>query len=345
MSEKVLSVIIPTYNMEKYLSKCLDSLIVPSIDKLDIIVVNDGSIDKSSDIAHSYSDKYPDSIRVIDKENGNYGSCINAALPTIKGKYVKILDADDSFDTDNLESFISLLINLNVDLVITNYETVTEKGELIKIYSTDKIQGNAALDIKEINNLSKRDLIAMHAYTYNASVFKNLEYNQTEGISYTDTEWYFLPIINCKTIAYWPYVLYRYLIGRDGQTMDPKILYKNVDNLIKVGLWMLSEYSKHQDAVSQHHKGYLTERIFEISQLIYELILIQNPKLRNNILSRDYIEFIKNNLPEINNRLLGIQRKEFYLFKVKPYKIIFSNSIIKYPYLFWINVKNYIKNF
>lgn len=114
--------------MDKYLSKCLDSLLIPSIDKLDIIVVNDGSKDRSSEIAHSYVEKYPDSIRVIDKENGNYGSCINATLTTIRGKYVKILDADDSFNTTNFEEFIIQISKINADLVLSNYEKVDEKN-------------------------------------------------------------------------------------------------------------------------------------------------------------------------------------------------------------------------
>ena len=75
---KVISIAIPTYNMEQWLNRCLDSVVIPEIiDKVEIIVVNDGSRDRSSEIAHSYADRYPDSVIVIDKENGNYGSCVN----------------------------------------------------------------------------------------------------------------------------------------------------------------------------------------------------------------------------------------------------------------------------
>lgn len=103
--EKQISIIIPTYNMEKYIGQCLDSLLIPEFDEVEILVVNDGYKDRSSEIAHSYANRYPDSIRVIDKSNGNYGSCINAALPVATGRYVKILDADDSFDTAEISKF------------------------------------------------------------------------------------------------------------------------------------------------------------------------------------------------------------------------------------------------
>ena len=118
---KVLSVIIPTYNMESLLGECLDSLLVhKNLDKLDILVVNDGSKDKSSQIAHDYEHKYPGVITVIDKENGNYGSCINAVLPLAQGKYVKVLDADDKFNTINLDLFLNLLGDIESDLVLTD---------------------------------------------------------------------------------------------------------------------------------------------------------------------------------------------------------------------------------
>lgn len=97
--DKILTVVIPTYNMERYLRYCLDSLCVGrGSDALEVLVINDGSTDSSSAIAHEYEQKSPGIFRVIDKENGNYGSCVNRGLTEAKGKYIKILDADDSFD-------------------------------------------------------------------------------------------------------------------------------------------------------------------------------------------------------------------------------------------------------
>ena len=132
-TNKILSIIIPTYNMEALLSQCLDSLLVKEgREKLDVLVVNDGSKDRSSEIAHQYADKYPETFRVIDKENGNYGSCINAALPLIQGKYVKILDADDSYETKNLEEFLFFLESSHVDLVLSDYIDIDSEGRTLK---------------------------------------------------------------------------------------------------------------------------------------------------------------------------------------------------------------------
>ena len=88
LSNKNLTIIIPTYNMQEYLQKCLSSLIVKKgLETLEVLVVNDGSKDNSSIIAHEFEAKYPGVFRVIDKENGNYGSCINRGLKEATGKY------------------------------------------------------------------------------------------------------------------------------------------------------------------------------------------------------------------------------------------------------------------
>ena len=131
---KILTIIIPTYNMEKYLRRCLDSLIIDEegMKQLEVLVINDGSKDSSSQIAHEYQDKYPDTYRVIDKENGNYGSCINRGLKEATGKYVKVLDADDWFDTKNFRLYFSDLSKVDVDLVVNDFVIVNEKNVVTK---------------------------------------------------------------------------------------------------------------------------------------------------------------------------------------------------------------------
>ena len=128
--EKLLSIIIPTYNMSLYIERCMNSLISSkTIEKLDIIVVNDGSKDDSSEKAKNIAISYPNSIRVIDKENGNYGSCINTGLKLAKGKYIKILDADDLFDTHNLENVLDIIKELDVDMILTDFKMAYSNGK------------------------------------------------------------------------------------------------------------------------------------------------------------------------------------------------------------------------
>ncbi|MDE6130043.1 MAG: glycosyltransferase, partial [Muribaculaceae bacterium] len=209
--EKQISIIIPTYNMEKYIGKCLDSLLIPEFDQVEVLVVNDGSKDRSSEIAHSYADRYPGSIRVIDKPNGNYGSCINAALPLATGRYVKVLDADDTFDTETFSKFVALIENVDDDMLITPFVDVDEEGVITRRDTENYYNVNlySTYAFEEIKDSALALYPTMHRLTYKRSLFDRLDYRQTEGISYTDTEWSMLPMAYIDTIRFTDIYLYR----------------------------------------------------------------------------------------------------------------------------------------
>ena len=102
----IFTVIIPVYNVEKYLAETLDSVILQTVgfkENIQIILVNDGSTDKSGDICLEYVKKYPDNISYIEKENGGVSSARNEAIPYIRGKYVNFLDADDCWKNNAFE--------------------------------------------------------------------------------------------------------------------------------------------------------------------------------------------------------------------------------------------------
>ena len=120
MFEKILAIVIPTYNMETYLHRCLESVACEDVpNSLELIVVNDGSTDSSLTIMQEYAKKRPDIVKIVNKANGHYGSCVNAALKIATGKYFRILDADDWFDTEQLIQFLEKTKTIDVDLIIT----------------------------------------------------------------------------------------------------------------------------------------------------------------------------------------------------------------------------------
>lgn len=219
--------------MEKYLRHCLDSLIVPNMEKMEVLVVNDGSKDSSSSIAHEYQDKYPQTYRVIDKENGNYGSCINRGLKEATGKYVKILDADDSYDSKVLEDFIHVLENVDVDVVLNYFVVVNENDEVTEERGFPDMPKNQIFDFPSNVEKEYPKHAQMHATTYRRSIFDEFDYHQTEGVSYTDQEFVFTPFLYVQTAYVFPKYLYRYLVGRVGQTMENGLV-KKVDQLMTV---------------------------------------------------------------------------------------------------------------
>ena len=230
--QKLLTIVIPTYNMQDYLHRCLDSLVLNDATlmvQLEVLVVNDGSKDNSSAIAHEYENKYPATFRVIDKENGNYGSCVNRGLKEATGKYIKVLDADDWFDTANFEKYLQFLSTTDVDLVLTDFDNVSEDGTIQKMHRYNIPDGEWR--ISELGD-ALYDMW-MHAVTYKRAIFEGLNYHQTEGISYTDQEWIFLPMSRVHSLCGFPHVVYKYLVGREGQTVDPKIFARNISQEIR----------------------------------------------------------------------------------------------------------------
>lgn len=220
MMDKILTVVIPVYNTEQYLRKCFDSLIVNAIDKIEVVVVIDGSPDRSIDIAKQYRDKYPQTFTIINKENGGHGSCCNVGLKVAKGKYIRFLDSDDWFDGKNFPKFLDLLSSIDVDLIQCNrvlelaYQNVTVAESLYEKVS-DKIWDARSFPyyILEYPNL-------IHNSTFKTEKLRLSGIRFTEKISYDDTSLYILPYKTIRTIYCSNLHVYHYLIGREGQSVS-----------------------------------------------------------------------------------------------------------------------------
>ena len=124
MSDKLLSIVVPTYNIAQYIDKCIESF--KQVDKkyystFEVIVVNDGSTDNSLKIVERLIADTQLDIRVITKANGGHGSTINVGINEATGKFFKVIDGDDWIDVSNFEIFIKKLEKADVDLVITDY--------------------------------------------------------------------------------------------------------------------------------------------------------------------------------------------------------------------------------
>ena len=289
MSEKILSIIVPSYNMEKYLPKCLDSLVVSSdlMERLEVLVVNDGSKDRTSEIAHNFESRYPRTFKVIDKANGNYGSCINAALPMATGIYVKVLDADDTYDTDALQEYLPFLLSVTKedasDLVINDFEFVDGNGVAYD-WRKYPFAANKGFSIADFDFSCREKWLWMHAIAYRTELLRKIEYRQSEGLSYTDQEWISIPMSAVSRTCYFPRVLYRYFMGREGSTCVSDVYDKN--------LWMQMEfvpriaeyYRSHWHELGEANRRYYITYMRGREQIIYRTCLkLDYPGNRNSL--------------------------------------------------------------
>lgn len=229
---KLLTIVIPAYNMHDYLCRCLDSVCVESVmDDVQVIVVNDGSTDDTSEIAHSYQRRYPHYIHVIDKENGNYGSCMNVALPLAKGKYFRTLDADDMLNSSVFFSFVDNLRSTKADIIISNRVNrrfYDEKFLEESVFAAN-IQQNKDIPIMDSLLLDKSVVEKFHVMNivYKTSLLRNIGFRWTEGVFYSDHEFIIMPLRHVKLVRYVSYPLYQYFVGREGQSTSRTQSNKN----------------------------------------------------------------------------------------------------------------------
>lgn len=355
MSDKILSIIVPAYNMETYLPKCLESLVIDDrylFEKLDVIVVNDGSKDKTSEIAHKFETKYPDIFRVIDKENGNYGSCINAGLSCLKGKYVKILDADDSYDSDAFllyMRFISEIIasSSSPDLIFNDFDEVDFSGNILKHVSYGFV-AETDFSLAEFDYVTK-PMIWAPAIAYKSEIFDHIDYHQSEGVYYSDQEWDTIPMLEVRTTTYFPKSVYKYLIGRTDQSCNEGVKVKNFAMHFPVAIKILREYAKHKLKAPAANLTLVANQIRFHIRFFYQRYLLKP----NRLLS--YNDLIK------YDRALKVTDRELYSYASSlctygRYKMLFvtewrkhySRQTIKFfvyeAYVVIVKLRDKIKN-
>ena len=282
--EKRLSIIIPSYNMAQLLPRCLDSLIASGVpEAFEAIVVNDGSKDDTLQVALRYRDAHPECIRVIDKPNGNYGSTINAALPQARGKYVKILDADDWFAPEALAKYVDELSGTDADMVVTHFTQIHPKGvkELAKynLYGKEPYEYGKTYPLDEVLSGGYIRFFLMHSLTYKTELLLKNGYRQTEGCSYTDLEWDVYPLFYARDIVFFDTNLYQYNLDREGQTMDPKVLSRSLDQLGRVTENILAFYEEYPRAeLSKERKAFLDQFYRNRIRLMAKSYLLDLPR-------------------------------------------------------------------
>lgn len=296
--DKLLSIIIPTYNMEQYLRYCLDSLLIKeNFEALDVLVINDGSKDSSSAIAHEYADRYPTVFRVIDKENDNYGSCINRGLKEAKGKYIKVLDADDSFETTHFEDFVIYLMHTDADLILSDFAIVNEEREIVRYHRYD-FEPNRLYQMEDVCTTPIFKDMEMHAVTYRRSILTNIDYKQTEGISYTDQQWIFIPMLYIKSVCRFDKHVYNYLIGREGQSISAEVRQKSMSHMTQCIYGMINAYNKYTLDMRTPIKEYFHARLIPLIKDIYITSFTYYSAQR-----RENLKIFDKTIKEMNNDL------------------------------------------
>ena len=315
---KILTVLIAAYNGEKTLPKALESCLVREGERLDVIVVDDGSTDQTAATAERYAARWPETFRVIRQPNGGYGSAVMTGLANARGEYFRTLDCDDWFDTDALETMLQYLENCGTDIVFSNYCTVREEQvqkvfDICKGYETQStytydMLGQRALDL-EIHGMTCRTLMLRAAHIL-----------LPIHCSYTDMAYTFMAMSAAQTMSFCPVTLYHYRLGRDGQSVSIENYQKHFEDYARVTDQILDL----ADALPGGTKGdLLRSRARDIAQYGIELLLRFEPGAETKRRLIEYDTSLRTRHPDIARRMVN---KNTRLLRVSRYGLYKINS-------------------
>lgn len=308
--DKLLTIVVPTYNMESLLPRCLDSLVKPQCSQLlEVLVVNDGSKDNSLAVAKEYENKYPGIIKAVDKENGNYGSAVNKGIELASGKYFRILDADDFYENQGLMNLLDKLSTLDVDMILTNFRR--DRGNEKTYYCSQKSKCNIVSPFEKIC-IREFPNFKMHAITYKTSILKENNIHLQTGISYTDSEYCFYPLSYIESFIALDILVYCYQLGRVGQTVDISSQIKSVRNMVQISNRMY----KHLKNTPSESRVFdqQCEVYCDVNSLCFLTVLCCDKSNENIYILDDLLREVQD-IPEADNIMM-----KKHLFGVKYYK-------------------------
>lgn len=323
--DKILSIVVPAYNVEKYLDRCLASFEIDSIlEKIEVLVVNDGSKDHTADIAQRYCDKYPKTYFLYNKENGGHGSGINYGIRYATGKYFKIVDGDDWLNSEELEAFVALLEKMGTDLVATDFVCIQDQTYKVlqKKYCTSKKERYSK--IADFTKGEVQDVIKMHALTIRTEILKSNVITIDENCYYVDCEYITYPIPFVKTVYFYPKFIYMYRLGRKGQSVDIKSMQKNREQHRRV-LDNLLKYYNHFDGISNESRKYMERCIGQVVENQFQIYISlgRTKKIQEELKQWDLD--LKEKYPEVYK---AIKKKSIVMLRKTQYKILPIGAII-----------------
>ena len=296
---KLLTFAVPCYNSAAYMKKCIDSLLVGGED-VEIIIVNDGSSDTTPQIGAEYAAKFPNIIRVINKENGGHGSAVNAGLEAASGLFFKVVDSDDWVRESAYQKILETLKNFAggnqvLDMLVSNFVYEKEGEEKHKV-----MRYHHALPVdklftwNDVRHFRKGQYILMHSVIFRTKLLRECGLHLPEHTFYVDNIYVFEPLLAVHNMYYLDVNFYRYYIGRSDQSVNETIMISRIDQQIRVNKIMYDFYNDHAAEIcanaQRHHYMY---NYLEIITVISSILLAISGTEENLEKRRELWDYIK----------------------------------------------------
>ena len=293
--EYILSVVVPSYNVERYLDKCLTSFSDSRFnDILEVIIVNDGSKDRTQEIAEGYVAEYLRIFKLINKENGGHGSAVNTGIDNAHGKYFRIVDGDDWVNTENMVKLLEILKNSDSDLVVDEKREVNMVTGATEFFPLpEQVQKNKQIAFEEICN--KNDIctyIMLHTLSTKTSLLKSHDIHLLEHIFYVDMEFIVKATMEAKMVEFHDIEIYQYLVGNVNQSVSVQNYVKRYSHHDKVTKELI-RYAG-ESTSSGVMREYLDRRICLMINTHMNISLIYNKNRKEGLAqAREFRRYLK----------------------------------------------------
>ena len=292
---KLLSIAIPCYNSEAYMEKCIESLLKGG-EEVEIIVVNDGSSDRTAEIADAYAEKYPTIIKAIHQENGGHGEAVNAGIRNATGLYFKVVDSDDWVNEEAYKQILKTLEELTrgpqtLDMLISNFVYEKQGASRKKV-----MQYRRCLPVNEIFgwdsvHMSKGKYLLMHSIIYRTKLLHECGLELPKHTFYVDNIFVYQPLPHVKNMYYLDVNFYRYFIGRSDQSVNEQVMIGRIDQQLRVTKLMLGYYDVTK-IPNRKLKHYMTSYL-EIMMTICSVLAIKSGTEENMEKKKELWESLK----------------------------------------------------
>lgn len=260
---KLLTIAVPSYNSQDYLDRCLESLL-PGGEEVEILIIDDGSKDRTAEIADGYAAKYPTIVRAIHKPNGGHGDAVTVGLYNASGLYFKVVDSDDKLAPDAYREVLSFLRKTaeekkDLDMLISNFvydkqSVPEEKKAVIDYHKMLPVRRFFTWD--EIGRFQVGHYLLMHAVIYRTELLRQIGLKLPKHTFYVDNIYVYEPLNHVKTLYYLDVTLYRYYIGRDDQSVNTEVMKKRIDQQDRVNRIMF-DYCDLETIENPKVRGYM----------------------------------------------------------------------------------------
>ena len=298
---KLLSVTVPCYNSEDYMENCIHSLLTGG-PEVEIIIVDDGSTDRTGEIADKYAKDYPDIVKVVHQENGGHGEAVNTGLRYAEGLFFKVVDSDDWVSISAYKEIMKTLKNLAgeqqlVDMVISNfvYEKEGARPKKTMRYRSAFPQ-NRVFTWNDVKFLRKGQYILMHSIIFRTKLLRECRLQLPEHTFYVDNIFVYHPLPYVKTMYYLNVDFYRYYIGREDQSVNEEVMIRRIDQQLKVNYYMIDDYnlSKTREIANWKLKHYMRNYL-EIIMVVSSIMLIRSKSEENLQKKYELWNYLKEN--------------------------------------------------